>query len=157
MYDPSRPFVANTAETASDIIDGEAVVIHFERGTYFSIGGLGAVIWGMMQAPVSLEGLAAGAAQAGVAVDEAFKADLAAFVATLAENGLVQATGDVPAVPLAEVPDPAVLAQPLRVEAFSDLSDLIAIDPVHEVDVLTGWPRRAAEQVDGKNTGSADV
>jgi len=157
MLDPNKPFVANAAETASDVIDGEAVVIHFERGTYFSIGGLGAVVWGMMQAPVTLEGLAAGARGAGVTVDEAFRADLTAFVAALAENGLILPTDEAASVPAIPAADPAVLGQPLRVEAFSDLSDLIAIDPVHEVDVLTGWPRRAAEQVDGKASGSSDA
>jgi len=30
------------------------------------------------------------------------------------------------------------------VEVYSDLQDLIVLDPVHEVDYATGWPRRAA-------------
>jgi len=28
------------------------------------------------------------------------------------------------------------------VEVFNDLADLIAIDPVHEVDASAGWPMR---------------
>ena len=43
---------------------------------------------------------------------------------------------------------PANFEEPL-VEAFEDLQELIAIDPVHEVDPLQGWPRRpAAVQLD---------
>ena len=34
------------------------------------------------------------------------------------------------------------------VEVYSDLQDLIILDPVHEVDDAIGWPRRAPERDD---------
>jgi hypothetical protein len=59
----------------------------------------------------------------------------AAVLGMLEEYGLIVQTVD--------DPDPqalAVYATTPIVEVFSDLSELITIDPVHEVDAATGWP-----------------
>jgi hypothetical protein len=32
------------------------------------------------------------------------------------------------------------LAAPANLEVFDDLAELITMDPVHEIDTLTGWP-----------------
>ena len=41
--------------------------------------------------------------------------------------------------------DAALFAKPPTLEVFTDLAELIMMDPVHEVDVLEGWPRRPGE------------
>ena len=33
------------------------------------------------------------------------------------------------------------LAEPPNLEIYTDLAELIAMDPVHEIDILTGWPK----------------
>ena len=38
------------------------------------------------------------------------------------------------------LPD-ASLAEPPSLEIYTDLAELIAMDPVHEIDILTGWPK----------------
>jgi hypothetical protein len=35
-----------------------------------------------------------------------------------------------------------MLTGPADLDVYSDLADLIAMDPVHEIDTLTGWPHR---------------
>jgi hypothetical protein len=40
-----RRFVIDHAAVASDIIDGEAIILHHMSGDYFSADGTGALIW----------------------------------------------------------------------------------------------------------------
>ena len=40
-----RLFAINTAAVASDIIDGEAIILHRVSGNYFSTEGAGSLIW----------------------------------------------------------------------------------------------------------------
>lgn len=125
-------WAVNTAVVAAEVFDEETVVIHFDSGRYFSLGGAAPWVWQALEHAASVEVIAA-AAPAGSA--EA----IAAFVAKLAEEGLVieAETPDAANLP----PPPAPWAAP-TIEVFSDLAELIALDPVHEVDVEMGWPKR---------------
>ena len=72
----------------------------------------------------------------------AAQAELSSCIETMASlQLLVAATAP-------EVADDRSLAPlafgPQQVESFTDLAELIAIDPVHEVDAAAGWPVRPA-------------
>ena len=122
----------------SETIDGEVVAIDLESGRYYSLEGPAARAWEAIQAGQDLDGIASTvAAAAGVRADEAGP-DVAAFLAELeAEGLLVGGNGSAPAAP-----GPGRV--PLVLHRYTDMQDLIVLDPIHDVDE-TGWPNRRPE------------
>ncbi len=127
-------------DVLADTIDGEVVAIHLRTGHYHSLRGTAADIW---------DAVAGGASTAEVGqelarrhgVDAGAAADVAgAFLTRLAAAELV--TG--PALDAAAIVDPPTvdgLAVP-ELESFTDLEEMMLLDPVHDVDER-GWPHAA--------------
>jgi hypothetical protein len=122
----------------SETIDGEVVAIDLESGRYYSLEGPAARAWEAIQAGQDLDGIvAAVAAEASMEADDA-RADVAAFIAELEAEGLLL-DGDGPASS-AEGPGRVRLV----LHRYTDMQDLIVLDPIHDVDE-TGWPNRRPE------------
>jgi hypothetical protein len=122
----------------SEVIDGEVVAIDLESGRYYSLEGAAARAWEAIQAGEQLGGIAeAVAADAGISADEA-RPDVAAFIAELQAEGLVMNGNGATAPPAGPGRIPLVLHR------YTDMQDLIVIDPIHDVDE-TGWPNRRPE------------
>jgi hypothetical protein len=136
---------ANSVSAASEDFGGEAVIIHFDRGTYFSLGGSGPAIWAMVQQPVTMGGMLDTIRSARIAVASEFETALEVFVAQLLEHDLVRPAKNAAPPSLPSGLDVALFTKPPTLEVFTDLAELIMMDPVHEVDVLEGWPRRPGE------------
>jgi hypothetical protein len=122
----------------SEVIDGEVVAIDLESGRYYSLEGAAARAWEAIQAGADLSEVAAAvAAEAGIGPDEA-RPDVAAFLAELQSEGLLlDGNGAAPAGP-----GPGRVS--LVLHRYTDMQDLIVIDPIHDVDE-TGWPNRRPE------------
>ena len=119
----------------SEVIDGEVVAIDLESGRYYSLEGAAATVWEMLQAGHGVDGIAAEVAgDRGLSPDEA-RLDVQVFVAELAAEGLVVAPDG--AEPAAQAPGHL----PLVLNRYTDMADLIVMDPIHDVDE-TGWPNR---------------
>ena len=116
-------------EVAAKLIDGEAVIINLETGVYYSLGGAGATVWAMLAAGHTPNETID---QVAVSYDEdraRVADDVDALVADLASEGLIAPTPCREAQP----PDFDIAAErtywPPVVERYSDLSDLLALDP----------------------------
>ncbi len=116
-------------------VDGEVVAIHFGNGTYYSMRESAAVIW---------EALAAG--QPSEKIREAFAnppdeatGQIEAFLARLQEAQLIApATDDVASGTPGGLEGQATWATPV-LETFTDLSQLLLADPIHDV-TEEAWP-----------------
>lgn len=140
MIERNETILANFAVTASEDFAGETVVIHFERGTYFSLRGGAGPIWSLLQNPMSVGNIVDAAREHKDALPAEFESTLTAFVGKLAEHDLIT-KGSTPAqTPVLSAETIVTLAEPPDLEIYTDLSELIAMDPVHEIDILTGWP-----------------
>lgn len=140
MFGRNDVIVANSAATASENFAGETVVIHFERGTYFSLRGSAGLIWSLLQTPTSIAAVVNAASDASATAVESLETQLTEFVAQLSEQGLIKASDEVAVVPALAAETLDNLSEPASLEVFNDLAELIAMDPVHEIDALTGWP-----------------
>lgn len=122
--------------------DGEAVVIDLETGNYYSLPGAAGALW---------QRLAAGAATAANLADELVTlfevehasalADATAFLAELERAKLVVAGAGSAVAPGSPPAATRAAYAPPRLDAYSELQDLLLLDPVHEVDPSVGWPR----------------
>jgi len=151
--DADYPINARIGVTAQqvihEIIDGEVIIINLGTGTYYSLKGSAAHIWELIQQPAGVHRL--DLIEALAARFESSHSELEAavtpFLAELGNEGLVTWTEQAPG----RGPDAAPVASnghegerygftPPALEKFTDMQDLVLLDPVHEVD-QTGWPR----------------
>ena len=121
--------VVNPTDISAKVLDGEAVIINLSTGVYFSATGAGAVAWALLQAGHDRVGIAQGVAACfGVPADQV-DGDLSPFLADLRRHELV-----VPGAPSGEpeAVDPGVARvaySPPMLEVYTDMSDLLALDP----------------------------
>jgi hypothetical protein len=132
-------FRLNSPQVVSETVDGEAIVVNLDSGTYFSIKGDGVLVWNAILNGATVEELtAAVSAQAGADTGQV-EASMAAFCESLAAEGLIAARTDAADAPVLDFASAgAGLLEP-AFESYNDMQDLILLDPVHEV-AEQGWP-----------------
>lgn len=128
-----------------EVFDEEVVVLDLESGSYYSLRASAAWIF---QA-------AAGGASSG-AIASAFSsrrnhdgadmhAAVGAFLDSLVSEGLLVPQPETATPPARlDLPGDAGPFTPPRFEKFTDMQDLLLLDPIHDVDE-TGWPRAATK------------
>jgi hypothetical protein len=127
-------------EVIHETIDGEVIIINLGTGNYYSVKGSGASVWTILDENpgVTVEQLTA-----AVASHHATSADITAaieeFVADLQQEELVAADGEPTMMTPPTLDAPAEEWQPPVLEKYTDMQDLVLLDPVHEVQPA-GWP-----------------
>lgn len=149
----------NTPQVIHETIEGEVIIINLDSGNYYSVKGCGADVWDVIQQsagvapPEIVSAIAARFDQPPAEID----VHVRRFLDELRGEGLVaEDEGDGESVPAASpggtnghvqgrVFEPPVL------EKYTDMQDLVLLDPVHEVD-STGWPQ---PRPDASSNGAA--
>jgi hypothetical protein len=133
----------NYPQVVCEAIDGEVVIVHLERGYYFSLLKTGAEVWAGIEQQQSQMAIT----DQFVAKYDASSAEISAAIATFFDALQTEAL-IVPDLSPAEIapiiPVPENLAklpfEPPLLEKFTDMEDLLLLDPIHEVNVEAGWP-----------------
>lgn len=122
--------VWNANEIASDVVDGEAVIIHLTDGTYYSLDRAGTAVWEALATPRRLDAIGAMlAARYAVPVAQA-QADVDNLVGAFVRERLVTTTvADEDASPLASAPVTGVPYAPPQLSKYADMADMLALDP----------------------------
>ncbi|MEO8586867.1 MAG: PqqD family protein [Acidobacteriota bacterium] len=136
-------FGINTPKVAYEAFDGEIVAVNLETGSYYSLRGTAAEFFRLAAAGASVPEITDVFAERHGADPGGVREGIAPFVDELLREGLLvpRAAGVSPAPfpPLERAPVTGPFALP-RLEKFTDMQDLLLLDPIHEVDE-TGWPR----------------
>lgn len=133
--------VANKPTVISETIEGETIIIHLGTGTYYSLEGSGADVWSALESSATAQEIAERLeAQYDVEGDVALSAVESVLTDLDTEELVRQADGEPvsalePAAPVAERQE--FMAPKLA--RYTDMQDIILLDPVHEVDER-GWP-----------------
>jgi hypothetical protein len=141
-FEVSRPAVV------SSVVDGEVVAINLDTGSYYNIAGAGTDVWMVLEGAASEDEVTTRLADRyHVPVDE-IAAVVSPFLSELLTEGLIRpAEGRGPhAEPTAgdlRENDQAAFSPPV-LEKFTDMEDLLLVDPVHDV-TERGWPHVEAE------------
>ncbi len=131
----------NSGDVAAKEIDGEILVMNVANGMYYSLEGVSAVAWRLLAAGHSLRHASAALA-ASFGVDEATTLDdITGLAIHLVDEGLVTvseapASARTPVIPEAEEGMP--YSAP-RLTAYSDMADLLALDPPMPGLAETSW------------------
>ena len=133
-----------TPEVVYETIEGETVIVNLENGLYYSLSNqISADTWTLIEAgmdfPTICSSLSSHYNQDGQLITDL----LCDFFILLQQEGLVEADQrplstsiQIPILPTAPKDQP--LESP-RIERFSDMQDLLLLDPIHDVDEA-GWP-----------------
>jgi hypothetical protein len=104
----------NRPQVINETIDGEAIMINLATGSPYTLDPVGGDVWALLEASLPIEEMV---------VELGRRHDADAVRTTSPER----ATADRPPF------------RTPRLEKFTDMQDLILLDPVHEVDAR-GWP-----------------
>lgn len=137
---PSQSYRINQPAVIAEVIDGEAIVVNLDSGVYYSLRDSAAVIWELLArqiaVPDAVQLLASCYSGAPVMIEAGVTALLGEL---LNEHLLLPAEGAPAEAPaLAHIVGHPPFQLPV-LEKFTDMADLLLLDPIHEVD-LTGWP-----------------
>lgn len=151
----------NSPQVIHESIDGEVIIINLASGTYYSLTGSGGDVWDVIQqspgvtASELLEALALRFSDPLVDLE----GPVTHFLEVLSEEGLIAGADHAERVAFSpasgwarngDVKQPFV--EP-SLEKFTDMQDLVLLDPVHEVDA-TGWPQARPDDAPVSNAGA---
>ena len=137
-------FATVSEKVVAEQFDNEIVIVNLDSGAYFSLRESAATAWLALTNQVPPNEVAerlAGAAGADIGV---VRGDVERFVQTLLENGLIERTDHV-AQGWNGLPKAAAAYAAPVIEKYTDMEDLLLLDPVHDVDE-TGWPKKKAAE-----------
>ena len=134
-------FRLDAPNVIAETIEGEAIMINLGTGNYYSVRGSGADVCAMLDGGASSEEIV----DALLLRYDGERATVAAAVEELLRDleaeKLVARTDD--GVLLGRLPENGDQARiafvPPTLEKYTDMQDLVLLDPVHEVDER-GWP-----------------
>jgi hypothetical protein len=87
--DPGTVIVRDPDMIAADM-DGDLVMMSIERGEYFGIGGVGTLVWELLEQPTTVDRLAAAVCEEFEVDAATCSKDLLGFVNELLTLGLVR-------------------------------------------------------------------
>lgn len=144
-------YLVRTPGVVHEAFEDEVVVVDLDSGDYFSLIEVGATCWNCLLAGCTVKE----AVDAVKAVYEGAPAEIEAGVQTLigeleAENLIIPAGANETAGPsvggLSANGEKRPFAAPV-LNRYSDMRDLLLIDPIHEVDE-SGWPQTKKQSDD---------
>jgi len=131
----------NSPRVIFENIDGELILVHMEKGAYFTTDEVGALLWDLIGGKATAaEMVTVLHAEYDVSRDDA-EAALAAFLERLTGEDLVSLKEPgVERTPPRRAPVTA--RRPFHaptLQSYRDMQDMLALDPIHDVEAA-GWP-----------------
>jgi coenzyme PQQ synthesis protein D (PqqD) len=146
--DVAERFRVNQPTVIHQTIEGETVIIHLERGLYYSLDETGAEVWQALASGRTSAEVSEALADRYPAERDDVRSAVASLVDRLRTEELIVAAAPDDAAPPAPVDGDDHDGRradgpfrPPRLERFDDLQDLLLLDPIHAVDE-SGWPQR---------------
>ena len=121
-----------------EVFDGEIVAVHLDSGKYYSLKDSAAYVWNAMVANQSNQAIAQRLSSHYQLDEELTLGQIDDFIHQLVQEGLLVANDAPPgSASLLEHPQGLYVAPTFAV--FSDMQEILLLDPVHDVDD-SGWP-----------------
>jgi hypothetical protein len=135
----------NHPQVINEMIDGEAIMINLVSGSYYSLDSLGGEVWGLLEKSLSVDDIVTQLSFRYDASDDIIRSVVENLLEQLSREQLVvpdHSSGAASSRPSGSPPAQRLPFRAPRLEKFTDMQDLILLDPVHEVD-SRGWPHVA--------------
>lgn len=133
----------NRPDVIQETVDGEALIIHTTSGIYFSVEGTGEYVWNALLAGHTVDEIVGASTDSGAPVSAELSLAITHFAQQLQDEELIVPTDSAApsgAAPRATQP----FVEPV-LQKYTDMQELLLVDPIHEVDPQAGWPQRLSE------------
>jgi hypothetical protein len=128
-----------------EVFEDEVVIVNLESGRYYTMSEVGAGIWQLIRDRAAVDVIHAAVNRRYDGAPMEMTAAVGRFLDELQREGLVVPAPRNAAAPYdAPADEPANQAQafePPSLQKYTDMEDLLLLDPIHEVDA-TGWPNK---------------
>lgn len=146
-------YQVNSAKVVAETIDGEVVIVNLEKGDYYSLVKSGAQIWSKIEQNLTLPQILQRMMAEYDDSEENITKNVKGFIEILKTEGLIL----VEAIDSdSESKNNTTVVQTNgagklefdlpTLEKYTDMEELLLLDPIHEVDEQQGWPNIKAEE-----------
>lgn len=131
MLTPNSRLRPNEAEVAAKVMDGEAIMINLSNGMYYSMDGVGGLVWDLIAERRSLDEIAAAIGRRYDVAPTRARADLDRLAGELLDEKLVFISEDEGPAGHQQASEQASKRsyEPPQLNKYSDMGDLLALDP----------------------------
>lgn len=145
-------FRINSPQVVQETIDGEVVIVHLEKGDYYSLLNSGADIWSGIERGLSQSEILEELLERYEGSREAIERGINGLIEQLQQEEIIvvdqidSASHAVPAnaPTLTGSHGEKPSFEPPALGKYTDMEELLALDPIHDVDEM-GWPNAKAE------------
>ena len=132
----------NAPHVISEIIEGEAVILNFESGSYYSLNESGMTVWEHLQRNTSEQYILLSLQKRYDVAGDTVAKDLKELLRQLSSEQLIVPDNTAESPPQDEHDLPVKAYVKPSLEKFTDLQELLLLDPIHDVDE-SGWPHHS--------------
>jgi hypothetical protein len=144
-------FSIRRPDVVHETIDGETVIVNLENGIYYSLRESAVDVWGLIEAGANLDEITSVMTDRYEGSAEVMREAVTELLLSLQREGLVEVSSTKrpgsQTSPAAQAGKKRKFEVPL-LEKYSDMQQLLLLDPVHEVDE-EGWPHKAEDEGQG--------
>lgn len=147
--DPSMRFRVNTPDVIQETLDGEAVIVNLLSGSYYSLDETGSTVLMLVESGARADEIVAGVSARYQGETRVIAQAVEGLLRELRDENLIipRADGDpagdsgapVPAANGSSAPETRPVFQTPVFRKYTDMQQLLLMDPIHEVDA-SGWP-----------------
>jgi hypothetical protein len=144
-------YAINSPPVVHESFVDEAVIVNLNSGAYYSLDKSGLAIWNLIAAGASIGEIVDRISGRYTAARADILAAVVELISSLRREDLIQ--------PAAEASHPGLALdansnggekekipfEPPRLNKFTDVEDLLVLDPIHDVDAA-GWPQKGSER-----------
>ncbi len=140
----------NTPAVLGEMVDEDLIIVDFNTGHYFTMTGVGGVVWEMLAEGVTPSQLTDAFQSAYPEADPDHVAESIEQLlgAMLAEQLITETDGTQAGVTDLPSGGHEGFEAPTLVK-YTDMADLLLLDPIHEVDPA-GWPHQQPGEAHGR-------
>ncbi|MFT4519072.1 MAG: hypothetical protein ACI9JM_001463 [Halioglobus sp.] len=131
---PSTTFSINEPGVISEVIEGEAIILNFESGTYYSLNGSLQLLWEGITQGVNFGQLETLLTAHYPDINDNPGDQIEKAIRQLLEEQLVVVSDRGPAEPAVVASGSGQDYQPPQLQKYTDLQELLLLDPIHDVD-----------------------
>jgi Coenzyme PQQ synthesis protein D (PqqD) len=143
----TRGLRVNATRIINETIEGEVVMIDLVSGNYYTLDDVGTEIWALLERGCSRDAIVAAIEERYEGERATIEESVGGFLDDLERDELIlQSDVDESTSPRPALNGPGEGApfRPPKLEKYTDMQDLILLDPVHEVGER-GWPYTSSE------------
>jgi len=146
---PMKFYKINDPDVSAEFFEEEVLAINLKTGNYYSLRFSALPFWRLITNGLSFENTIVTLSKFYTVNEEILLPEFSDFLKSLLENSLIKESPEYPAITTNEWLNKSIKEYRKPVlEAYSDMQDLLLIDPIHEVDVNKGWPNKTNESKD---------